>query len=258
LDRGRREETFLISTAAGGIPTAVHYPERLPAPVIVCCHGLFSAKDSSKFVSIGEEWSRQGFVVFRFDFPGCGESRVYPGPDLLSGRVRDLHAVLEHVSTQPWFDGRIGLLGSSLGGTIALLVAASGNHPVRALVCWATPFDLHRLKSAVEEWDVMKELYPAGFSLGSPVTLESLSPVPGVLVLHGRQDESVPWQDAGEIYLRAPEPKRLVLLETGDHRLLDPECRRLALKISRDWLVELGLRPGGENRQFVPGAGNIP
>lgn len=237
------EVSFAIPSSAGSIPAVVHYPARCPAPVIVCCHGLESSKDGSKFVSIGGELSRMGMAVIRFDFAGCGESRASLGPDLLSGRTRDLRAVLEYVSRQSWSSGKVGLLGSSLGGYIALLEASSGNHPVRAVACWAAPFDLHRVMAALDHSEDLKSLYPPGFSMGSPGTLAALPPVSQVLIVHGQEDESVPWGEALEIYQRVREPRRLVLMETADHRFLDPDCRRMALRVSLDWFTEHGLRP---------------
>jgi uncharacterized protein len=230
-----------IPTPDGPVPAVFHLPERTPAPVVVCCHGLLSYKDSSKFVAIGEQYSSAGMVVIRFDFSGCGESTTAQKESLLFSRKRDLHSVLDYVQHQPWANGTIGLLGSSLGGYLSLLAAASDQHRVQAVVCWATPFDLSRIKLALSESDEMRQIFPPGFQLGSPENLSGLPPIPRVLVIHGQQDETVSWHDAVAIYRQVADPKRLCLMQTADHRLLDPHWREMAMRLSLEWFREQGF-----------------
>jgi uncharacterized protein len=209
--------------------------------VVVCSHGLLSYKDSSKFVAIGEMFSGEGLAVVRFDFPGCGESRAAQRESLLFSRLRDLRVVLDWVREQPWSNGRIGLLGSSLGGYLSLLTAASVPSPIQAVVCWATPFDLSRIKLALEETEELRAAFPPGLPLGSPLDLRELPPVSRVLVIHGQEDETVWWHEALAIYRQVAEPKRLLLMKTADHRLLDPHWRETAMKVSLRWFQEHGL-----------------
>ncbi len=234
-----------IPSSDGPVPTVVHLPLQTPAPVVVCCHGLLSYKGSTKFVAIGEQFSQAGLAVVRFDFAGCGESRVVQRESLLASRLRDLRAVLDHVRRQPWADGRIGLLGSSFGGYLALLTAASGGLGIKAVVCWASPFDLSRIKLGLEESEELKSLLPAGLPLGKPENLEELPPVSGVLIIHGQEDETVPWAEAVATYRQVGEPKRLLLMQTADHRLLDPHWREMAMRASLEWFHSQGLRKEG-------------
>jgi fermentation-respiration switch protein FrsA (DUF1100 family) len=39
-----------------------------------------------------------------------------------------------------------------------------------------------------------------------------------LMLIHAKGDEQVPYQHSEELYARASEPKRLLLLEGGDHR----------------------------------------
>jgi len=238
-----RAERIDVETAAGPLAAWLHLPPRTPAPVIVCCHGMLSSKDSPKFALLAEELSRAGAAVLRFDFSGCGESRAALGEDLLSTRLRDLHAVLDYAQNQPWSNGGIGLLGSSLGGYLALLAMAFGRRSLAAAVCWATPFDLGKIKQAMADSAELKQFFPPDFRLGSPENLQDLSSVRGVLVVHGQQDEVVLWQDALNIHERLGEPKRLLLVQQAEHRFLDPACRMLALTASLEWFRGLGLVP---------------
>ena len=232
-------EPIQIPEAGGLLAALVHLPEKLPAPAVICCHGLLSSKDSAKFAAICEELRREGFAAVRFDFSGCGASPPVFEPTLLATRRRNLAAVLAYVQRQSWSKGNPGLLGSSLGGYLALLAAADPRGvPVEAVVCWATPFDLARIRVALEEgaWSTHASALPR--QLGDPENLSGLPPVSRVLVVHGQTDSTVDWREAVLLYRCLDDPKQLLLFETADHRFLDPGCRQTAIKASVDWLVQ--------------------
>jgi fermentation-respiration switch protein FrsA (DUF1100 family) len=155
--------------------------------------------------------------------------------------LADLRVVVQYVLDQSWASGKIGLLGSSMGGYLALLLAAAGMAPIEAIVCWATPFRLDRVAAAVERSGELRQRLHGFEGFGVPTDLGGMQRVRGALVVHGQQDENVPWTDALEIYRRLGEPRRLLLLEGGDHRLTDPGMRKLALEASLEWFREMGL-----------------
>ena len=103
---------LLIAADGIDLSAVAHLPDKVPAPVIVCSHGLLSAKESPKFVAIGEEMPKAGFCVLRFDFSGCGDSPPRLAMSLVEARRHDLEAAIDFALKQPWSDGRIGLLGS--------------------------------------------------------------------------------------------------------------------------------------------------
>lgn len=234
------EKDFALATAQGSLACTVHLPEVVPAPVLVCSHGLLSSRSSSKFAVMGEEFSRAGLAVVRFDFSGCGDSPAPLERCLLPVRLGNLRDVVKHALGQSWCNGRISLLGSSLGGYLSLLAAAEMRGLVRAVVCWATPFDLERIRRGLQDSDELKSHFPGGMQLGEPRNLAALPPVERVLILHGEKDETVPPQHAMEIYGRLGEPRSLCFFDDGDHRLLDPHCREVARQLSLDWLLEHG------------------
>ena len=77
-----------------------------------------------------------------------------------------------------------------------------------------------------------------GMELGGPNDLEDLPAVPRVLIIHGQEDELVPWAQAVSIYERVGEPRKLSLIRTADHQVTDPSWRRMAMRASVDWLLE--------------------
>ncbi|MEN6437755.1 MAG: alpha/beta fold hydrolase [Syntrophobacter sp.] len=227
---------FRIELNGVNLSAAVHLPLDVPAPVIICSHGLLSSKDSSKYLAIGEHMSNLGFCVLRFDFSGCGQSAARR-ETLVGARMRDLNAVLTFARTQPWSDGHIGLLGSSLGGFLSLLAANENPDIVNATVSWVAPFDISHLDPAGSGMDELKRLIPGGFELGEPRDLGDLRNVRNALLIHGREDEVVPWTHSIEIYKRIGDPKDLILMRDADHQLTDESWRAVAIRATLDWFA---------------------
>lgn len=224
-----------ITSDGISLASVVHLPEKVPSPVIVCCHGLLSLKDSPKYIAIGEEMSGAGFSVLRFDFSGCGESPPRAGETLIGGRMRDLEIALDFASRQPWSDGRIALLGSSLGGYLSLLAANANPDRVHAAACWASPFDVSTIHPGANAMEELRNLFPGGFKLGEPHDLAALNTVSHILLIHGQQDQIVNWEQSIQIYNRLNNPKELILMRTADHQFLDESWRKAAIRASLDW-----------------------
>lgn len=198
---------------------------------------MLSLKDSPKYEAVGNLMGDAGFCVLRFDFTGCGQSPPRSGESLLGARIRDMDAVLDFAEGASWSDGRIGLLGSSLGGYLSLLAAGENPVRVRAAACWAAPFDVSGLRPETPDMEGLHDLFPEGFRLGSPENLQSVRMAGRVLLVHGQEDAVVPWEHSIAIYRRLPDPKQLVLMRTADHQFLDESWRRQALQVSLDWFV---------------------
>ncbi|MEM5789743.1 MAG: alpha/beta fold hydrolase, partial [Syntrophobacteraceae bacterium] len=236
-----------ISQGDVQLSAIAHLPTITPAPVVICCHGLLSSKDSSKYEAIAEAFTRAGLCIIRFDFSGCGESPPRKEP-LIGARRRDLDAVVDFSRMRPWSDGRVGLLGSSLGGYLSIMAADERPERIGAVVSWAAPFDVSRLDPAESGENELRRGIPGGFDLGTPRDLASLSVVSRVLLIHGREDEVVPWTHAVEIYRRVNDPKDMILMQSADHRLTDESWRNSAIAESLDWFLKFfgmsGPRPG--------------
>src|SRR5208337_635348 len=228
---------LLIEAGEINLSAVVHLPGKVPAPVIVCSHGLLSAKESPKFIAIGEQMSKAGFCVLRFDFSGCGNSPPRRALSLVEARKSDLGAAMGFALEQPWSDGRIGLLGSSFGGFLSLLAANERPELIRATVSWAAPFDISNIHPDTEHFEDLRTIVPERFSLGSPRNLSALGEAARVLLIHGQLDEIVPWNDSFRIYERLNDPKKLVLMRTADHQVSDESWRKRAIQASLEWFV---------------------
>jgi pimeloyl-ACP methyl ester carboxylesterase len=203
------------------------------APAVITCHGLFSSKQSEKFLNIADRFTQEGFAVVRFDFGGCGESTGALADTTVTRRLQELEAVMRHLSGHAHLSGRYGILGSSLGGYVGLLYAA--RHPVAALSVWATPCNLLSISKNIPQEDLHK-LRQEFFSDAHTYNLQAaVSGMRSVQVIQGRKDEIVPWPHAELLHQALHEPKELIFLPEADHSISQPQQRRQAIGHSLAW-----------------------
>lgn len=95
-----------------------HFPEKETKSVIIMAHGFTGDKDEwGRFVKTAEEFCKNGFTVFRFDFSASGES---DGDSITVKQwVDDLKSAINFVKQKGY--SNIGLLGLSLGGLCSIL-----------------------------------------------------------------------------------------------------------------------------------------
>ncbi|MEJ5347579.1 MAG: alpha/beta fold hydrolase [Desulfosoma sp.] len=235
-----------VPSKRGCVPAVVHSPTRSAAfghgspGVVICCHGLLSAKDSPKFVQMGERLAEEGLWVLRFDFTGCGENTCSFKRSLLETRLDDLQSVVDWVCgpNRPWGDRPVvGLFGSSLGGFLSYVFSGRFPERIKATAVWAAPARLHDIGAGSNRRPLeLEPAWPSKLPLGTPNSIDALPSVSNVLVLHGTKDELVPWHHATVLYRAASEEKRLILLEDADHRLTDAQVRAKATELTASWL----------------------
>jgi hypothetical protein len=202
---------------------------------VVACHGLSASKDSDKYLLLGEELPRAGLALARFDFRGCGESSGVEEDTTVASRIEDVQAVLKLLEADAHLDaGRFGLLGSSLGGFVALHVAAERGDGI-PVVTWNAPANLDDL--AHEERHDGAGLGPAFFAeLATHRYIRAPAGVPRHLIVQGEHDDVVPVEHAAVLADRAADPFDCVIIAGADHRLTDIAHRHEALRLSVAWL----------------------
>jgi dipeptidyl aminopeptidase/acylaminoacyl peptidase len=111
------------------------------APVVVMGHGFAGTRDVG-LPALAERLARAGFAVLAFDYRHFGASGGLPRQVVDPERqLEDWRAALRFVRASDDVDGRrVALLGSSLGGGHALIVAA-GDPDVRAVIAQAPLVD---------------------------------------------------------------------------------------------------------------------
>ncbi|MFQ5896145.1 MAG: alpha/beta hydrolase [Nitrospinota bacterium] len=206
-------------------------------PGVVLCHGMLSHKESAKLIRFSQELARAGMWALRFDFSFLGESDGTLFEMTYEQEVEDLAAAVAFLRSRA--GGRLGLMGSSMGGTVALLCAArpGGVDALATLNAVAYPGRFPRggvaEEGELERWRrqgyIDTPLGPIGLGffescarqdvVGAARRLRCPS-----LFIHGDSDEVVDASEARDLYAAAPpEPKELLILPGADHRLTQPD-----------------------------------
>lgn len=203
---------------------SLHLPENDLPPVVIGCHGLAANRQSPKQIGLAKACCRQGIAYFRFDHRGCGDSqRRFASVTTLEARCRDLIGAIQLIRSMNQFNGKIGLFGSSLGGTVCLSVA--GSEEITAMVTFAAPLH-HRLPQAAGQ----------GSKLRFDIT-NTIRGVNNIHIFHGERDTVVPLAHARHLYANAALPKKLTIQPAGDHRMSNTVHQELFRKESVSWFA---------------------
>jgi uncharacterized protein len=252
----QRESTIerVTMTSRRGVRLAglLHRPAGLDdlaaRPAIVLCHGMESTKEGTKHQALAARLTDLGYVCLRFDFSYVGESEGSFEDLTISGEVEDLGGAVDFLTARG--TTTFGLVGSSLGGTVAVLFA--GSEPrVRALVTIAAvalPLGIiQRMDpAAVAAWR-RNGVRAEGSGQLRRSFLDDLERVDvlaaargltaATFVTHGDADEVVPVEDAYALFAALPEPKELAVTKGCDHRHSDPTHLATLLDHTVEWLV---------------------
>lgn len=133
-------DTF-VSSRGVDIPVTLIRPHRGDqhlAPLLVMVHGHGGSRnEAGGFKEIAARLAALGIASIRMDFPGCGDSSESFSKNNLSNMLADIRASLEFAIGQENIDAeRVGLLGYSIGGRLALLATASDDR-YRLIAMWA-------------------------------------------------------------------------------------------------------------------------
>ena len=163
-----------------------------------------------------------GFNLFVFDYRGYGKSAGSPNR---AGVYEDSCSALAYLRSRDDIDsGRLLVLGQSLGGALALVVVGDGGQQgVRAVVAESSFYSYRSIvrdsigkmpllsffKIPLAQVLISDELSPADY-------VSRIAPIP-LLLIHGTEDEIIPFRHAELLLERAGEPKTLWRIEGGNH-----------------------------------------
>jgi pimeloyl-ACP methyl ester carboxylesterase len=227
------------------------------SPTVVFLPGFASDMTGMKAAALDAFCVARGQSLLRLDYSGHGASGGEFRDGTIGRWLLDAKHVIDAATT-----GRLLLVGSSMGGWIALLLARMLDDRMAGLVgiaaapdfterlMWQsmTPAERERLMrdGAIE---VASDYGPA-----TPITraliedgrrhlvleteIELTAPV---RLLHGQRDQDVPWELALTIAQRVTgEDVRITLIKDGDHRLSRPTDLALLTATVASLLGEYG------------------
>ncbi|MAF27187.1 MAG: dienelactone hydrolase [Gemmatimonadetes bacterium] len=225
-----------------------------PFPVVVLLHGFKGFKDWGMFPHTAQALAARGIAVLRMNTSMNGveeELEEFTRLDLFakntpSREVADVRLVLDALESGSAAEAagcpgmvdasRIGIVGHSKGGGVALLVAG-GDPRVQCVVTWAAIASFYRWSDrAVEKWREDGRIDIPNARTGQMMWLDASvledgernreaydieaacrrTTAPG-LVIHGEVDESVEVRDSARIFdwLGSAAKERLVIPHTG-------------------------------------------
>ncbi len=202
-------------------------------PCAILSHGLISSKESAKYVAISEKFAWAGIASCRFDYHGCGGSGGNIEETTLSIRLDNLNDIVDYVLNHDSVNaGKIGIIGSSFGGTAGLIKSARDKR-IKCVSLWATPYILEKEgNGSIDNIFFKDDLYTDFLTYN--ILYESKN-VSHALVIHGKIDETVPCVEGKKIYENLQQPKRLEIIEGGDHVFSDPSHREKVINLALNW-----------------------
>lgn len=226
LDRGDGVE-LAWAKAAGRAPTVVFLP------------GFRSDMGGEKATHVARFCADRDQAVLRLDYSGHGASSGRFEDGTIGAWANDVLTVIDRLTSGP-----VVLVGSSMGGWIALLAAVARPDRVAGLIGIAAAPDftetlMWNAMTPAERDQVVREgvlLAPSEYGGTYPITrgliedgrnhlllTAEISIDCPVRLLHGQRDPDVPWETSLRIAERITGGDvRINLVKDGDHRLSRP------------------------------------
>lgn len=210
-------------------------------PTVVWLGGFMSDMAGTKAQALADWALEEGRSYLRFDYSGHGESGGRFEDGVITRWREDVLAIVQALT-----EGPLVLVGSSMGGWLACLVAAAIPERIGAMVLVAPAADftekLMTPELPPEALEALREegvwYRPSQYGDGPyPITralledgarwsiLEGSVPVEApVRILQGGEDPDVPWRHALELANQIKgEDVVFTLIRDGDHRLSRPQ-----------------------------------
>jgi pimeloyl-ACP methyl ester carboxylesterase len=197
-------------------------------------HGFTAEKtQNGKFTKIATSLNKEGYNIFTFDFSGCGES----DNDTLTvaKQIDDLKSAIKFLKSKNYQN--FALFGHSLGGLVSLKTFSS---EIKTIVLWAPvtdkikyTWDKRYSKKQLEELKekdyitkiiknktrknvlIDKQMLKERENINQKELLKKIN-CP-VLIIHGKKDEHVPYQNSINAIKLLSKKSRLELIENANH-----------------------------------------
>lgn len=226
-------------------------------PMVVFLPGFQSDMQGEKGTYLARFCAARGQAMLRFDYSGHGASGGTFADGCIGRWAEDALAVIDREAR-----GQLVLVGSSMGGWIALLVARERPDRMAGLIGIAAAPDF----TETLMWQAMAPAEQQRLLAEGSLTVESAYDSPLVItrrliedgrkhlllggpiaiscpvrLLHGQRDPDVPWETALRIAERLNTlDVRLTLIKDGEHRLSRPQDLALLSATLAEFLSENG------------------
>jgi len=253
-EKGSMEKTIELKiNPENKIAMVLAEPSIPSGKIVLLCHGFMSSKESSTNLLLTEKLLAENIATCRFDFYGHGADG-HPFQEMTLGHcLNQAEEVISWIAQSDY--SKVGLIGSSYGGLVAILLAA--RHPeilVLGLKCpvsdypplwqallgqagmaawekdgilnFASPEGRARLNYAFFEDLLSADAYKAAAAIRSPT-----------LIVHGDADEDVPVEQSERLYRTLETKKKFEKMAGADHPFTKEEDFELMIDRLLRWFV---------------------
>jgi uncharacterized protein len=221
-----------------------------PLPVIIFCHGFKSFKDWGTFPLMAQSFAEQGFAFIKFNYSHNGTSLASPTDFVDLESFGNNNFLIELLETKTVIDfvlndssilnldkNKICLAGHSRGGGISML-AGTQHEAVSKIVAWSPIHEFLKYwdEDEIKKWKDEGVMWIENSRTKQPMPLyyqyyenyfqhidvlhipnfvkQSTKPI---LVIHGKNDETLDYHHSEEIKSWNEKFVSLVLMENANH-----------------------------------------
>jgi len=205
-------------------------------PTVILFHGFTGDKLEPHriFLKLSRLLAEEGLAVIRFDFSGSGESDGDFVEMTFSNEVLEAEEILNYARDLPATDqGRLGLVGLSMGGAVASILAGKNPLLIKALALWSAAgidimADIYRNKANQDVFsrNSRGEIDIGGLWLNHDFyedlrSWDTYAALKGyqrpALIIHGTEDQTVPPVTAEKYQSALSGQAKLVYVAGADH-----------------------------------------
>ncbi len=212
-----------LLTSPSGIKISVRYPFKVKSQaVIIVAPGFFQSKETKTFKRLEKDLMKDMDVI-SMDFRGHGKSS---GAYTFTAKEKeDMKVVIDFAKHHY---ERIGVLGFSYGGAIAIIEQASFKN-IDSIICVGSPmssddiefrwwrFESIRLGLKGCEWGSGVRPGHPFLKKERPIDVVSRMNAVPVFFIHGNLDPTVDVRHSQLLFEKATEPKKIIIINGGSH-----------------------------------------
>lgn len=259
MKKGESREFITLENEGKQICGMLHRPlSKEKCPAVIMCHGFAGNRIGRYriYVLIAQRLAEAGVACLRIDFRGSGESEGDFSEMTVESEVSDALKGIEFLRKDSHVDQeRIGILGNSFGGAVAV-IAAQRDRKIKSLVLLAALFSgepwrksweklvetkdegaRKELGKILDGYSLSKDFYKQFFQMNLEDSLKALKEVP-MLHIHSEQDDRIKIEHALQ-YERcrsgASGESRWIRLNKCGHEFSNSEERAMIVEETAQW-----------------------
>lgn len=242
-----KKEIFVQNKEGEKLAGLMEYKKEGKLPAVILFHGLgVTKKEFGMFDDIVNTLIEEGFVTFRFDFSGNGDSEGKLVEMTLTKRISEVKIIVDFVLKQESvIQNKVGVIGMSFGTSSVI----STNPPVNCIALLSPPEN--PAKSLANIYAKGGTLNKEGISnykgrqvnpqfwknLENYDILELIKKIKiPIMLLQGDADQQgIRVDEAKNLYNNANEPKEVHILTGANHGFFGEKPRKEMLGYVKEW-----------------------